>query len=69
MDGMFHLTAAFNQPLATWDVRNVRCATAFNQPLDAWDVSQAANMEALRKGATSFNQPLSTWNLSPTFVP
>jgi surface protein len=42
---MFYNASAFNQPLDSWDVSNVRSirgmfeqAYAFNQPLDAWNV-------------------------------
>ena len=51
MVSMFYGAAAFNQPLAGWDVSKVenmgnmfRGAAAFNQPLADWDVSKVEDM-------------------------
>jgi len=48
---MFFYTAAFNQPLADWDVSEVTDmgsmfggAPSFNQPLADWDVSKVKDM-------------------------
>ena len=54
MGHMFRGAAAFNQPLAAWDVSKVenmrgmfRGAAAFNQPLAAWDVSKVTGMDGM----------------------
>ena len=46
MGFILHITAAFNQPIGTWDVSSVtamrymfRNDSAFNQPIGEWDVS------------------------------
>jgi surface protein len=59
MSLMFHNATSFNQPLSTWDVRQVtgmsemfNGATSFNQRLDTWDVSHVVDVRGMFVGAT-----------------
>ena len=59
---MFYNAVSFNQPLASWDVSNVKnmysmfaYAISFDQSLLNWDTSDA-NIASMLLGASSFNQ-------------
>jgi hypothetical protein len=67
---MFRGALSFNQPLGSWDVRNVRTmddmfrgALSFNQPLGSWDVRSVTSAWSMFEDTPSFNQPLAGWVL------
>ena len=71
MVDMFNCANAFNQPLASWDVRNVNNmsrmfsgAFLFNQPLASWDIRNVISMTGMFSYTWAFNQPLSSWDFS-----
>lgn len=66
---MFAGASSFNQPLNTWDTKNVSSfkgtfmgATSFNQPIGTWNTQSMKEIYAMFSGATSFNQDISAWN-------
>lgn len=63
MLSMFQSAEAFNQPLDSWDVSQVRVmnlmfygANSFNQALDSWNVPQVIDMTSVFLLASAFNQ-------------
>jgi hypothetical protein len=67
---MFRDAAAFNQPIASWQLCDVHQldgmfagAVAFNQPLDSWGphLVRVTSTRAMWDGAIAFNQPLPSW--------
>ena len=70
-NGLFYNATSFNQPISSWDVRNVNDmgfmfynATSFNQPISSWNVSNVNNFGGMFINATAFNQPIGSWNVS-----
>lgn len=68
---MFKDTIAFNQPIGSWNVSNIKDmssmfegAIAFNQPIGSWNVSNVEQMRSMFKGANVFNQSLENWVIS-----
>ena len=61
MSSMFASTP-FNQPIGSWDVRNVvtmasmfQLTSQFNQDIGSWDVSKVQNMSGMFASAVNFN--------------
>ena len=70
MHGLFWRTA-FNQPLESWDVSNVKDMSRmfsddakFNQPLNGWTTTSLESTQAMFYYAETFNQPLDRWDTS-----
>src|SRR6056297_735679 len=69
LTGLFNDYTDFNQPIGSWDTRNVTdmsfmflLATAFNQPIDNWDTQNVTDMGSMFNNATAFNQPIGSWD-------
>src|SRR6056297_3073445 len=69
LTGLFNDYADFNQPIGSWDTRNVTdmsfmflLATAFNQPIDNWDTQNVTEMGRMFNNATNFNKPIGSWD-------
>ena len=70
MHGLFWRTA-FNQPLESWDVSNVKDMSRmfsedakFNQPLNGWTTTSLESTRSMFTYAEAFNQPLDKWDTS-----
>jgi len=66
---MFIYASAFNQPIGTWNTKNITDmsgmfygANAFNQPIGNWNTLNVTNMHGMFAGASSFNQPIGNWS-------
>lgn len=71
MTYMFNGCYEFNQPIGSWDVRNVVTmggmfgeTDAFNQPLSGWNTRNVKDMSHMFLRANAFNQPLNDWDVS-----
>ncbi len=71
MDNIFQNASTFNQPIASWDTRNVTSmfsmfanAAAFDQNISTWNTANVTNMYAMFDRALVFNQAIGSWNTS-----
>jgi surface protein len=67
---MFDSAYSFNQPLNSFDTKNVtdmsfmlNCAFAFNQPLASFRTNKVVSFKAMFKNATVFNQDVLTFTV------